>query len=94
VPENKLKEFEMNHLKDVQRCLIEAIKHWKKNEKVIKWEVLWVALCHSTVSHENLGREIRDWYREKTWRDPRRQVNCDNRLLSVHSSYMTSGGSR
>jgi hypothetical protein len=71
VPETELKVFETNHIKDVKRCLIEAIKYWINNGKVVKWEVLWEALCHSTVSHKNLGWEIRDWYQAKTWRDPR-----------------------
>jgi hypothetical protein len=78
VPENKLTKFEMDH-QNVQRRLTEAIKHWINNGEV-KWEVLWKALCDSTVSHENLGREIRDWYRAKTWRDPR-QVNCSAQVI-------------
>ena len=73
VPENKLKEFEMNHPRDVQRRLIEAIEYWINNGEV-KWEVLWEALCHSSVSHGNLGRQIKGWYQAKTWKDPR-QVN-------------------
>lgn len=73
VPAVELKAFEVNHIKDVQRCLTEAIKYWIRNgAHEVKWEVLWEALCHSTVSHQNLGMEIRDWYKEKTWRDPRK----------------------
>lgn len=87
VPENKLEEFEEDHRK-AERRLVEAIKHWIRNGEVT-WKELWEALCHSTVSHENLGREIRDWYRLKTWRDPR-QVNCDNRLqVDLCGSYYT-----
>ena len=78
LPESKLRVIEINHKMDVERCLTEVIKLWINNGE-LKWKVLWEALCHSTVAHENLGREIRDWYREKTWRDPRR-VRHNNRL--------------
>ena len=80
VPENRLKIFKQNHTTEVERCLTDVIQYWIDNSEV-KWEALCEALCHSTVSHKNLGIEIRDWYREKTWRDPRK-VNCsiDNRL--------------
>lgn len=74
VPSVELKAFEINYMRDVLRCLKEAIDFWIRNCDA-KWKVLWEALCHDSVSHKNLGIEIRDWYREKTCRDPRK-VNC------------------
>ena len=71
VPESELRKIEMNYVMEVDRRLTEVIKYWIKNGEV-NWKVLWEALCHRTVAHENLGKEIRDWYTEKIWRDPRR----------------------
>ena len=74
VPENKLEEFSANHKDDPDKvfcCLSDTIKYWIKNGEV-SWKVLWEALCHESVAHINLGIEIRDWYREKTWNDPRK----------------------
>lgn len=73
--QSKLRVTELNYSKDVERCLTEVIEYWINNGEV-NWKVLWEALCHHTVAHGNLGREIKDWYREKTRRDPRR-VNHD-----------------
>ena len=90
MPEKKLEEFEMNHPKDVHRCLTEAIKHWI-NDGEVKWEVLWEALCDSSVSHGDLGRKIKNWYQAKTWRDPRARpvkimmIDCACRY--IHNCY-------
>ena len=71
LPESKLKEIETNYPRDVSRCLTEVIKYWINNCKV-EWKVLWEALCKRSVAQINLGHEIRDWYTDKIWRDPRR----------------------
>ena len=72
VPDHVLEDIRANRSEVYDRFSM-VISYWIKhvNVKEVTWKVLWEALCSDTVAEANLGREIRDWYTEKTWRDPR-----------------------
>ena len=70
VPTTELDAIEEDYRKVADR-LLKVITHWIRNGKEVSWKVLWKALFHDRVGHENAGRAIRDWYFEKIWNDKR-----------------------